>query len=468
MSVFGNLVVNLRANTAVFDSKMRGSTKHMSTFALASKKASSMLTAFGAGIGLYAAYRGIKSLTRAAMEQERVELELAAALRQTGDLTSSNLYELKQYATEMQRLTVYGDEATLTEMAYGKNLGISAAKLKDATKAAMGLAAKYKIDLHSSMMLIGRASMGQTQMLTRYGIIIDQSLSPQEKFNALLKIGADNFGLAKEAANTTAGKIEQATNAWGDLKEQVGVLALPGIAATAKALTEINNAIATGSAWSDMTKGQRERLALPVSDEKAVKNAWQSYLTEQRHFYRIAETASERDVDAQWDKYMLAQKEWQQTVNLYNHQKLITAELKNQNKLKNEQHKKFMGSFLGRALSDVIQKYRVLSGWSKDSFFGRSLSGMIDKLKAGSKGSEDQGGGQFLNDYWREAMGNVLRSTDPAKATATNTERTAKATETVGDRIKNMEKVMAERLSSITEIMSERSSSMQTGLRFGV
>jgi len=448
MSRAGDLVVNLRANTAAFDRKMRTSSRRVSSFSRATKAASGMLRTFGAGIGFYAVYRGISSMTRAAIIQERAEMDLAAALKLTGSLTASNIEEFKRYASELQSMTIYGDEATLAEMAYGKNLGITADRLKEATVAAMGLAAKYKIDLHSSMMLIGRAASGQTQMLTRYGIILDQTLSPQEKFNALMKIGADSFNLAKAATETTEGKLKQFSNTWGDLKEQVGIIALPGVLATTKALTDMNETLRIGSAWSDMDKNQRDRLAVPVSDKKAVDMAWQSYLTEQEHFYRIAETFSKTAVDAQWDKYMAAQKEWQQTVNLYNHQKLITAELKKQKKLYQEM---FMSSFLGRALTRTIDKFRTLSGWSKESFFGRSLTGMMDKLKAGSKGKgdDDKGGGQFLSDYWKSAVSGALgMKGKEAERTATATEKTATATEKMEAHIAGMKE--------------------GTGLRFGI
>ncbi len=156
------------------------------------------------GVGLVAA---MTYAAKAAGIQEQAEVDLAAALRSTGDATGKNLKSLKEYATELQRATTYGDEEILTQMAYGKNLGITTDRLKDATKAAMGLAARYKLDLQAAMMLVGRASQGQTQMLTRYGIVLDETLSPQEKFNELLRIGAENFGLAEARADTFLGQL---------------------------------------------------------------------------------------------------------------------------------------------------------------------------------------------------------------------------------------------------------------------
>jgi hypothetical protein len=179
-----------------------------------------MLAIAGVGGGIYAVKRGFDFITKAAMVQENAERELMAA-------TQSSITEFKNYAAAMQRLTIYGDEQIISQMAYAANLGVTTNKLKEATTAAIGLAARFRIDLSSAMMLVGRASQGQTQLLTRYGIVIDQSLSAQEKFNELLKIGAESFNLAQEAAKTAQGTTTQFRNALSDLGETLGDKILP-------------------------------------------------------------------------------------------------------------------------------------------------------------------------------------------------------------------------------------------------
>jgi len=175
-----------------------------------------MLAMAGLGGGIYALKRGLESIVRAAMEQEKAERALSAAIG------TKSIAAFKAYAAEMQKLTIYGDEQIINQMAYAKNLGVTTDKLQEATTAAIGLAARFRIDLASAMMLVGRASQGQTQMLTRYGIIIDQTLSDTEKFNALLKIGAASFHLAEEEANTAEGTFTQFKKAVGDLAEVIG------------------------------------------------------------------------------------------------------------------------------------------------------------------------------------------------------------------------------------------------------
>jgi len=134
----------------------------------------------GLGGGLYLLQKAFRGTLSATAEQEKSENLLRAAI-------GSNIVEMKKYAATLQSMTIYGDEQILSQMAYGANLGITTEKLQAATKAAIGLAAKFRLDLSSAMMLVGRASQGQTQLLTRYGIVLDETLTPQEKFNELLK-----------------------------------------------------------------------------------------------------------------------------------------------------------------------------------------------------------------------------------------------------------------------------------------
>jgi len=173
-----------------------------------------MLSIAGIGGGLYMLNRGLRGAFRAFMEQEKAERALSAAVE-------GSIEQYKSYASEIQKLTVYGDELILSQMAYASNLGVTTDKLQEATTAAIGLAARYRIDLAAAMMLVGRASQGQTQMLTRYGIVIDQNLSTQEKFNELLKIGAESFRLAEEETKTLEGTWAQFANNMGDFAEDI-------------------------------------------------------------------------------------------------------------------------------------------------------------------------------------------------------------------------------------------------------
>jgi len=223
------------------------------------RMAGTALAMAGVGGGLYALQRGLRSAVMAAAEQEKAENALHAAI-------GKNIGQYKNYAAAIQKQTIYGDEQILSQMAYAANLGVTSDKLKEATKAAVGLAARFRIDLASAMMLVGRASQGQTQLLTRYGIVIDQSLSDQDKFNELLRIGADSFYLAEEAAKDSAGTYQQFRNMMSDIAETIGGPLMKGLTDMAREVVK------NKEGWQEFFRVQTEGWAEVLSGFENVRD----------------------------------------------------------------------------------------------------------------------------------------------------------------------------------------------------
>lgn len=165
----------------------------------------------------------IGGLVEASNIQEDAENALAAALRNTGLEVEKNLEEMKEYASGIQAVTRYGDEAILSGTALAQNIAhFSEDILPDVQRAAIGLAQAYRIDLNTAFMLIGRAGVGQTQMMTRYGIVLDETMTKEEQFQDILRMGNEQFAIATEMAESGAGKLQQTANVLGDFQEQVG------------------------------------------------------------------------------------------------------------------------------------------------------------------------------------------------------------------------------------------------------
>ncbi len=158
------------------------------------------------------------SCTKAFIVQEDAVNGLERALANKGSSAYSE--QLQKLAGDLQLVTTHGDEATIATMALGINMGIPAAKMNDATRAAMGLAAAYNMDLNTAMQLIAKAYAGNAGALGRYGIQIDTTKSKQQQFEQVLEKGKAAFPLAE--AQTTGQKLAQLQNVWGDLMEAVG------------------------------------------------------------------------------------------------------------------------------------------------------------------------------------------------------------------------------------------------------
>jgi len=83
------------------------------------------------------------------------------------------------------------------------------------------------------------------------GIIIDQSLSPQEKYNELIRRGAEAFRLAYEETQTASGTMIQAQNRIGDVKQAIGRELLPTAAHAFKGIASLLEANQTDmAAWA--------------------------------------------------------------------------------------------------------------------------------------------------------------------------------------------------------------------------
>jgi len=207
----------------------------------------------GAGVAALAYFgaRAIKDFVGSSMEafgrQEAAVKSLSDALGLLGQNSAATMADMKAYAAEIQKQTVIGDEAVLEMMQMGAALGkLSGGGLKDATTAAIGLSRRLSIDTTAAMRLVSRAAVGDTAQLKRYGVVLTEGLSPQEKFNELLRIGADSFKLAQGETETYAGKMKQLSNTWGDMKERIGAALAPMISGIADALKA---AIPTIEAW---------------------------------------------------------------------------------------------------------------------------------------------------------------------------------------------------------------------------
>jgi hypothetical protein len=177
----------------------------------------------------YLSVRAITNFVSSSIEafgrQEAAVKNLRTALGLLGQ--SYQIRGMATFATQMQKITVHGDEAVMEVMKLGASIGkLSGGKLKEATKAAIGLSSAFGMDLTSAMRLVARAAVGDTSTLARYGIKLDTTKTKAEQFYEVLKIGAGNFKLATEEAKTHLGQIDQMKNAYSDLKESIGETAV--------------------------------------------------------------------------------------------------------------------------------------------------------------------------------------------------------------------------------------------------
>lgn len=210
---------------------------------------------------------GLKKSIDAAIIQEEAVNDLNSALARTGQFSESASLEMQKFASELQSVTKFGDEAILQNAALIQSLGkLSTDGLKQATTAAADLSAALGIDLRSASQLVGRAASGNVDMFSRYGVVIQKGATDAETFaNALRSINTQFGGAAASQANTFSGVMTQLKNAFGDLQEEIGamitkspalVAAIRFIKETFENLTkEVKFLAATGDPFKDILSG---------------------------------------------------------------------------------------------------------------------------------------------------------------------------------------------------------------------
>lgn len=202
-------------------------------------------------------YQPLKAFSQGSIDlfntQNRAEKMLEFGMRQNG--TADRVQELKDYASDIQRRTIYGDEAMLTAAGGWQN------KIRgvDNSKRMMELVADYAakstgggavsadqmrgFSQQLMQALSGRAvtlkaqgfditAIEQLAELRRKGAKITEDM----EIAALEKVLAPVKGMAQDLANTDEGKIIQTQNAMGDLREEVGRRLQPVFARVASSI----------------------------------------------------------------------------------------------------------------------------------------------------------------------------------------------------------------------------------------
>lgn len=237
-----------RANTASAVSSVSGATAAVATGAGAAALPLGRLGGLAAvtpGLIQMAqmVYQPLKAFSQGSIDlfntQNRAEKMLEFGMRQNG--TADRVQELKDYASDIQRRTIYGDEAMLTAAGGWQN------KIRgvDNSKRMMELVADYAAkstgggavsadQMRGFSQQLMQALSGRAVTLKAQGFDITaieqlaelrrkgSKITEDMEIAALEKVLAPVKGMAQDLANTDEGKIIQTQNAMGDLREEVG------------------------------------------------------------------------------------------------------------------------------------------------------------------------------------------------------------------------------------------------------
>ena len=179
--------------------------------------------ALAVGAALSAAF-AIDKIITAAEEQDNATNRFAASLRSLGALTPQAVKSFEDYSSSLQKITTVGDEVITSNAALLVSIGhLTGDGLKQATKAALDLAAGMQMDVGSAFNIVAKAAEGHVSVLGRYGIHLKETGDKALDFkNAMAALEGAFGGQAEAKAQTFAGSMMQLKNAFGDILEEMG------------------------------------------------------------------------------------------------------------------------------------------------------------------------------------------------------------------------------------------------------
>lgn len=239
--------------------------------------------------------KGFSDIIKAYAAQEVATTKLNAALKAQGVYSENLSKRLQDQASALQSVTTFGDEAITQGQAFALSLGMTADVVEKITPTVLDFAAAVGVDLQTAFRIMGQASAGETGLLKRYGIIVDESKLKSEGFNAVLSTMQKNFsGMAEELAKSGMGPMKQFGNTIGDIKERLGAALIPaindlleslkdwlptvekiGLGIMAVVSTAIEGFANMAQIVSNITKGKfKEAYESSVQHGKNIENIW--------------------------------------------------------------------------------------------------------------------------------------------------------------------------------------------------
>lgn len=206
--------------------------KKMDKLEKRTKKLSKSMKALGAAaaIGAVAIVGITAKLVKMAAEEEAVTAITKVLVENQGRSWDELGAATDRYLKKLEKLTTFND--TDLQIAFNELIGVGLdyESALETMTAVTDLAAAKQIDLRTAAQLVGKAFVGQTGSLSRYGIVLEEGLEESEKFDAVLNLIANTMGGAAQAqAGTLEGQMRNLKNQLSNVAEAIGAELIPAI-----------------------------------------------------------------------------------------------------------------------------------------------------------------------------------------------------------------------------------------------
>lgn len=164
-----------------------------------------------------------KEIVEAAGRQQEAVNSLNASLQTIGEFSEATSRDLQNFASELQEVTKFGDEAVIEQLAFAQAMGASAEQSKAVVKASADLAAALNIDLNSATRNVAKTLGGFAGELGEVIPELKALSTSQLQAGAGIDLIAKKYsGFAEKELGAFNVQVTQASNLYGDLLEELG------------------------------------------------------------------------------------------------------------------------------------------------------------------------------------------------------------------------------------------------------
>ena len=180
------------------------------------KMGSAVIATSAAYFGTRGIISAISRSTELAGIQEQAEKKLETALGRTSQA-------LLNQASALQKVTIFGDEATIQQQAFLASIGFTEEKIMSIIPVAMDLATATGMTLESAVRNTAKTFSGLAGELGELVPQLRDLTAEEMKAGEAVKVMAELFGgQATANADTLSGSLQQTENNIGDLGEAIG------------------------------------------------------------------------------------------------------------------------------------------------------------------------------------------------------------------------------------------------------
>lgn len=213
----------------------------------------------------------VDKMLTAHAQQERAELRLVAAARNNPLINGQGVKQLLDYASALQKVSTFGDEAILQQQSFLVSLGLTAEQIENIMLAATNLASTGMTSLESATKNIAKTLGGMTgelgELIPQLKNLSKEELKAGEAVDFLLERYS---GMNEMMTKGLQGWRDQVTNIKGDMTEKLGgIMAALWEGAGGKGLKQVLDDMNT---W--LANHQADIVALFLSIPEIAKQAW--------------------------------------------------------------------------------------------------------------------------------------------------------------------------------------------------